>query len=104
MGAPAAALPETAVASLSRVTAEDCVSTMYRILREHDGKRVFCHLYSIIDMYSRYTVVWMVAVRADVLTAVYQRDPERFVNKPPTSPIIPTNVWINQPDDLAAAQ
>lgn len=118
------------------------VSTMYRILREHDvvrerrrpavhpahaqpelpatrpneirsrdvtrlrgpGKRVFYHLYSIIDIYSRYTVVRMVAVRADVLTAVYQRTPERFVNKPPTPPIIPTNVWINQPDDHAAAQ
>ncbi|WP_189322559.1 hypothetical protein [Streptomyces flaveus] len=46
----------------------------------------------------------MVAVRADVLTAVYQRTPERFVNKPPTPPIITTNVWINQPDDHAAAQ
>ncbi|GGK69053.1 hypothetical protein GCM10010094_32680 [Streptomyces flaveus] len=62
------------------------------------------HLYSIIDIYSRYTVVRMVAVRADVLTAVYQRTPERFVNKPPTPPIITTNVWINQPDDHAAAQ
>lgn len=54
----------------------------------------------VIDVYSRYTVVWMVAVRADV----YQRTLERFVNKPPSPPIIPTNVWINQPDDHAAAQ
>lgn len=118
------------------------VSTMHRILREHDevrerrrhavhpahakpelpatrpneirsrdvtrlrgpGKRVFYHLYSITDIYSRSTVVWMVAVRADVLTAISQRNPERFVNKPPTPPIIPTNVWLNQPDDHAAAQ
>ncbi|WP_328835614.1 hypothetical protein [Streptomyces europaeiscabiei] len=119
------------------------VSTMYRILREHDevrerhrpavhpahtqpelpptrpneirsrdvscadqanGSSTTCHLYSIIDIQSRYTVVWMVAVRADVLTAVYERNPERFVNKPPTPLIIPTNVWINQPDDHAAAQ
>lgn len=77
------------------------VSTMYRVLREHDevherrrqathpahvkpelwatkpnevwswditrlrgpGKRIFYHLYSIIDIYSRYTVGWMVAAR-----------------------------------------
>lgn len=77
------------------------VSTMYRVLREHDevherrrqathparvkpellatkpneiwswditrlrgpGKRDFYHLYSIIDIYSRYTVGWMVAAR-----------------------------------------
>ncbi|MFI6440081.1 hypothetical protein [Streptomyces sp. NPDC050759] len=65
-------------------------------------KRVLYHLYSIIDIYSRYTVVWMVAVRADVMTAVYQRDLERFVNKPPAPPIVPASVWINQPDDHAA--
>ncbi|WP_020133555.1 hypothetical protein [Streptomyces sp. 351MFTsu5.1] len=58
------------------------------------------HLYSIIDIYSRCTVVRIVAVRADV----YQRNIERFANKPPTPPIIPTNVWISQPDDHAAAQ
>ncbi|MGP4049612.1 hypothetical protein [Streptomyces sp. 2A115] len=45
------------------------------------------HLHSLIDIYSRCTVVRMAAVRADVLTAVYQRNPERFVNKPPTPPI-----------------
>jgi putative transposase len=28
-------------------------------------KRVFYHLYSIIDVYSRYTVGWMVATRED---------------------------------------
>jgi len=39
------------------------------------------------------------AARADVLAAAYQRNPERFVNKPPSPPAIPTTVWINQPQD-----
>jgi putative transposase len=35
--------------------------------------------------------------RAEVLAAAYARNPERFVRKPPTPPVIPTTVWINQP-------
>jgi len=37
------------------------------------------------------------AARANVLTAAYQRNPERFVRRPPQPPTIPANVWINQP-------
>ena len=35
--------------------------------------------------------------RATVLSAAYAAHPERFVNKPPTPPQIPTAVWINAP-------
>jgi putative transposase len=44
------------------------------------------------------------AARADVLTAAYERNPERFVRRPPQPPTIPTTVWINQPspDDTAS--
>jgi putative transposase len=37
------------------------------------------------------------AARADTLAAAYARDPQRFVRKPPQPPVIPTNVWINEP-------
>lgn len=37
--------------------------------------------------------------RADVLSAAYERNPERFVRKPPSPPVIPATVWINQPQD-----
>ncbi|WP_461124448.1 hypothetical protein [Saccharothrix stipae] len=53
---------------------------------------------------SRYTVVWMVAARADVVTAACRRNPERFVDKPLTPPIIATNVWILRQHDYAAAR
>jgi len=36
-------------------------------------------------------------VRADVLTAAYQRNPERFVGKPPEPTALPTAAWINKP-------
>jgi putative transposase len=35
--------------------------------------------------------------RQRVLTAAYTAHPERFVNKPPQPPAIPTAVWINPP-------
>ena len=35
--------------------------------------------------------------RAEVLTAAYTRNPERFVRKHPQPPAIPTTVWINEP-------
>jgi putative transposase len=35
--------------------------------------------------------------RADVLSAAYARNPERFVRKHPEPPTIPTTVWINEP-------
>ena len=41
--------------------------------------------------------------RADVLTAAYQRNPERFVRKPPAPPELPAAVWINKPEDKEAA-
>jgi len=41
--------------------------------------------------------------RAQVLTAAYQRYPDRFVRKPPTPPELPTAVWINKPEDKEAA-
>jgi putative transposase len=35
--------------------------------------------------------------RAEVLSAAYARNPERFVRKHPAPPAIPTTVWINEP-------
>jgi putative transposase len=37
--------------------------------------------------------------RADVLTAAYQRNPERFIRKHPEPPALPTSAWINKPSD-----
>ncbi|MEU4218186.1 IS3 family transposase [Actinoplanes sp. NPDC026623] len=37
------------------------------------------------------------AVRAEVLTAAYQRNPERFIRKHPEPATLPTTAWINQP-------
>jgi putative transposase len=39
------------------------------------------------------------AQRAVVLKAAYTAHPERFVRKPPQPPTIPTNSWINPPDN-----
>jgi putative transposase len=36
--------------------------------------------------------------RAGVLTAAYAATPERFINKPPVPPAVPTAAWINKPD------
>jgi putative transposase len=44
------------------------------------------------------------AARAEVLTAAYAADPERFVRKPPEPPALPTSAWINQPETQEAAQ
>jgi putative transposase len=41
------------------------------------------------------------AVRADVLSAAYARNPERFVRKHPEPAALPTVAWINQPPDQA---
>jgi putative transposase len=37
--------------------------------------------------------------RADVLTAAYARNPERFVRKHPEPPALPDAAWINKPDE-----
>jgi putative transposase len=37
------------------------------------------------------------AARADVLSAAYARNPDRFVNKPPEPAALPTAAWINKP-------
>jgi putative transposase len=37
------------------------------------------------------------AARADVLSAAYARHPERFVNRAPVPPTLPTEAWINKP-------
>ena len=39
------------------------------------------------------------AGRAEVLTAAYTRNPERFVRKPPEPPALPTAAWINKPTE-----
>jgi putative transposase len=39
------------------------------------------------------------AARADTLAAAYARHPERFVRQHPQPPTIPTNVWINEPQE-----
>ena len=41
--------------------------------------------------------------RSIVLDAAYAAHPERFVNKPPTPPTLPTNSWINPPQQKEAA-
>jgi len=38
-----------------------------------------------------------------VLEAAYERDPERFVRKPPVPPKLPTAAWINKPDTKEVA-
>lgn len=42
------------------------------------------------------------AARAVTLTAAYQAHPERFVNKAPTPPQLPTASWINEPEQTEA--
>ena len=39
------------------------------------------------------------AQRGEVLSAAYAEHPERFVRKPPTPPVLPTAVWINEPEE-----
>jgi len=39
--------------------------------------------------------------RNQVLLAAYAACPERFVNGPPTSPALPAEVWINQPQEVS---
>jgi putative transposase len=42
--------------------------------------------------------------RADVLTTAYTRNPERFVRKHPEPPPLPTDAWINKPDETDTQQ
>ena len=39
----------------------------------------------------------ILARRQQVLTAAYEKHPERFVRRPPRPPELPKAVWINQP-------
>jgi putative transposase len=39
------------------------------------------------------------AARADTLTAAYARHPQRFVRQHPQPPLLPANVWINEPQE-----
>jgi putative transposase len=39
------------------------------------------------------------AARADTLAAAYARHPERFARQHPQPPVIPTTVWINEPQE-----
>jgi putative transposase len=39
---------------------------------------------------------------AIILSAAYAAHPERFVSKPPEPPKIPTNSWINPPEEMEA--
>src|SRR5271165_2733530 len=41
--------------------------------------------------------------RASVLDAAYAAHPERFVRKPPRPPTLPTETWINRPDNTEEA-
>jgi putative transposase len=40
--------------------------------------------------------------RVVILSAAYDAHPERFINKPPVPPKIPTHSWINPPEELEA--
>ena len=42
-------------------------------------------------------------LRARVLNAAYQQHPERFVNRPPVPPALPTAAWINKPEEKETA-
>ena len=42
--------------------------------------------------------------RAAVLDAAYQTNPERFVRKPPTPPLLPQAAWINKPEEDTPTQ
>jgi putative transposase len=44
------------------------------------------------------------AARSVVLDAAYAAHPERFVNKPPTPPLLPGEAWINKPTPDQDAQ
>ena len=41
--------------------------------------------------------------RASVLDAAYAAHPERLVGKPPRPPKLPTETWINRPDNTEEA-
>jgi putative transposase len=43
------------------------------------------------------------AARAAALEAAYERNPERFVRKPPVPPELPTAAWINKPETKEVA-
>ena len=44
------------------------------------------------------------AQRATVLADAYAAHPERFVNKRPEPPLLPTAVWINPPKEVPSSQ
>lgn len=64
------------------------------------------HRHSGIGLFTPETVHFgrtaeLYAARAEVLNAAYAKTPERFVNKPPTPPPVPTAAWINPPKPSA---
>ena len=78
------------------------------ILQAREFGRPFFHWYNHQHRHSGIGLVTPVTVhlglaqqthecRAEVLRAAYRARPERFVNKPPCPPPIPTAVWINKP-------
>jgi len=46
--------------------------------------------------------VEIVNARQSILTGVYEAHPERFVSRPPRSPKVPTEAWINRPNLIEA--
>jgi len=46
----------------------------------------------------------VLAARQRVLDAAYAANPERFVNGPPTTELLPSRVWINPPEDKARSE
>ena len=52
--------------------------------------------------FTKDTQVPCVSKRAVILSAAYDAHPERFINKPPVPPKIPTNSWINPPEETEA--
>jgi putative transposase len=43
-------------------------------------------------------------MRADILYAAFDRNPGRFVRKPPEPPKLPAAAWINKPTEPAPAE
>ena len=41
----------------------------------------------------------ILAQRQQILTAAFEKHPERFVRRPPRPPQLPTAVWINEPTE-----
>jgi putative transposase len=71
--------------------------TWYNEVHRHSG----LGLHTPADLHYGHALA-VRAARAVVLDTAYAAHPERFVTKPPQPPRLPTNSWINPPDQTEA--